>query len=281
MAPKRVFLTSPLNAAFTWAKPADWNPGNNKVECVGGGGNGAGNAINPLLLREGEAPSPQGTVDHTCGTGGGGGAYAYRDNCNPTSWPVSCWISGGGSRGPTSSNIGTWFNQTSYLGTGPASVRAETGGNGAGGGGTSGGAAGVQVWPQGNAGGSSGISSLTNSPGRGGGGGGGPHGIGATTSLTQVGTSGDGGNAAAGAVQAAGGVHLCWDATHGICGGAGGANNVAGGVTAGPPANGYGCGSGGMSSLGTNSNNVGRGAQGMIVITWEPLLPGATAMIMA
>jgi hypothetical protein len=93
----QVFLT----AGSSFPDPGNWNPNNNKVECLGYGGKG-GNS---------------GTGNLGAG-GGGGGDYAVATNMTPT-WPAQYCV------GTANSGICTNFNTASTTAsTTPGTVSA-------------------------------------------------------------------------------------------------------------------------------------------------------------
>jgi hypothetical protein len=246
----------------TWTVPANWNSADNTVECLGGGGGGTGSW----------------TDNNVGGSGGGGGAYAKSVNLNLTpgasvSYSVGASSAGGAaaSGGSSSSSAGgdTWFNSASFPASGQAcgakGASAHTG-NSPGTGGeasssfSTGPGAVTQSGGNGAVGGGSGIG-----PGGGGGGaagfaGAGNAGTSGSVSTPGTGGTGDGGNTAAGANGTR------WDALHGPGGGGNGGNKSAGG--AGGVYSGGG-GGGGYVSSGVGSQG-GKGADGLIVITYVP-----------
>jgi hypothetical protein len=246
----------------TWTVPSDWNNANNSVECLGGGAGGTGSW----------------TDNNVGGSGGGGGAYAKSVNLTLTpGTSVSYTVGAGGAGGPAAvgdtSNAGaggdTWFNSASFPTTGDAcgargaaahigktpgtggqaascyssgpSAVARSGGNGA-------------------AGGGSGIAA-----GGGGGGAAGPSGDGNAGAAGSAATPGDGGTGDSGTTPS-GANGAEWDAGHGSGGGGNGGNQAVGsdgGL--------FGAGGGGGGYVGPGAGRAGgRGADGLIVITYTP-----------
>jgi glycine rich protein len=250
------FLTA---GSGTWTVPADWNNSNNTVECIGGGAGGTGSW----------------TDNNVGGSGGGGGAYARSANLNLTPGASVTYNVGAGSAGGPSAAGGsssasaggdTWFNSASFPTSGQAcgakgasahtGTSPGTGGQAAGSFSTGSGAI-TQDGGNGAGGGESGIGA--------GGGGGGAAGLGGagnagtSGSATAPGT-GDAGNTAAGANGTR------WDALHGPGGGGNGGNRSAGGDAG---LYGAGGGGGGYVTSGAGSQG-GKGADGLIVITYTP-----------
>lgn len=280
---QRVYLTT--LGAGTWTVPADWNDESNTVECIGGGGSG----------------------NTTFWGGGGGGGYSRIDNATLTSgssvdYQVGAaaqdtWFgatvysssvvgakgganatSAGGAGGAAANGIGT----IKYSGgNGGASLSGKGGGGGAGGplgnGGNGGSGSGGAVGHGGggaNGGGSNGSTptatdggtggtSITgmSQVGRSGGLGGNP-----SHKAGYVGSDGSGGGGAATTPDAsspggAGGNGCEWDSTHGSGGGGGG-----------DPASGAFGGTGGLYGGGGGGRRGAAGAQGIIVITYVPVL---------
>lgn len=277
-APTVVFLTS----GSSWPVPGDWNPYSNSIEVIGGGGGGVDGAAN------------QGGS----GAAGGGGAYSKAVNVSmPAGSTVTVSLgaagtAGGGAGGDTFvCNTNTGCTDITSGGVvagakGGSGGSAQTGGSG---GQTSGGVGGTK-----NSGGDGGgaASAGTGSTGAYGGGGGGAGGLNAagssgtagTASSPSVGGQGDGtsggsGGAAASANGAggAGGDGTEWDPTHGSGGGGAGGGEGGNGLNggAGGASGSYGAGGGGGGSGGKKSTAGGNGAagnQGLIVITYEPMV---------
>jgi hypothetical protein len=108
MVQKRIFLTS----GTSWQVPQDWNPSNNSVECIGGGGEGGTDSLAGLFA-----------------SGGGGGEYRKSSNLN-LSGVISYSIGQGGSGGGEAGANGTDTNFNS----GQIIAKAGLGGNAVGGG---------------------------------------------------------------------------------------------------------------------------------------------------
>lgn len=225
--------------------PGNWNPANNKVECIGAGGNGSA-AWNPM--------PPNGGPN--VGFGGGGGAYAWAVNLNPI-FPVPTGITG-----PiVGINSGTNFGSAAIWPNINALVSAQCGNSGQGmGGGGQGGSAGT---PNGFAGGSGGSMGGTGN-GSGGGGAGGPLGAGTAGVTGGAGGAADSGTIPGGSQGQHGVSGTNWDAIHGIgSGGGGGITSGANGGAAGS----FGGGAG--SQAGNNTPQASTaGSNGLIVITY-------------
>ena len=243
----RAFLTS----GASWTVPNDWNNSNNTIEVIGGGGGGF-------------------TGGFSVGTsGGGGGAYSKITNLtlvggNPVTYQVG---SGGG--------IGTNGGDTYFNGTGATcsaqSVCAKGGNTGANAGVGGIGGSSASGIGTGNSGGNG--ASAAGGAGGGGGGAGGPNGVGnngVQSVSAAVGGSGDAGFGGSGGTFGApggpGGNGTEFDTSHGSGGGGGaGSNSGQAGGTGGN----YGGGGGGGGRL---ANVSGSGAQGIIVITYTPIV---------
>ena len=89
---KTIILTS----GTSWTVPSDWNPTNNKIECIGGGGGG------------GASWWDSGTISLKSGVGGGGGAYAVTTNFDPGGATTIPYIIGaGGTKGTQGADVFT------------------------------------------------------------------------------------------------------------------------------------------------------------------------------
>jgi hypothetical protein len=275
----QIFLYGPLTMGQgvifgDFPNPRNWNPHDNRIECVGPGGiSGTGGYMMPYDGSFG------------VGGGGGGGAYAYTLNTRlpfPVSyriqWPASAGAANlvGAAWGPDT--LGILFDPGLYT---PGMVVAEAGGNRVG---LSGGApGGTQFYPpgQGSPGGAGGdpgglpaSSRFPNGTG-GGGGAGGPNGPGSnggngTATTGGAGGAGDGGAVLGGPVPGGlGGRGTNWDNIHGIGGGGGGRSNSGsaghGGLFGGGGAQGEPGEEQGLPTI------VGVGGLGLIVITYGPL----------
>ena len=240
---KQVILT----AGSTWNTPADWNPHDNTVECIGGGGLGDSGGD---------------------GGGGGGGAYSMARNLSLTgtiAYSVSgdAWFNGTSSTSSVLAKAGS-SGSSGVGGAGGASSagRGETkfdggaGGNGhPGGGGAGGGGGGAGPLGVGGRGGDGMLAGAR----LGGGGGGANSGLpGAAGDAGGVGGSngsgvGAGGSGLADGTATAGTADTAFDATHGCGGGEGG---------------GYSGGGAGGGGSGGGWAGPGSGGRPMIVITW-------------
>ncbi len=277
------FLTSPTNTNTAYTMPSDFGSISNNIQCIGGGAAGG-------LSNGGRA------------SGGGGGAWNRTNNVpavrNATEY---YYISNGGAAISgtvnTAGNGGgdTWFsiNNAAPISTSEG-VLAKGGSAGAGnndGVTTNGGAGGV---------GSSGIGTSSFNGGKGGdcnfdnsasGGGGaaGPNGAGGagvditagtTASAGGQGDNGTGGTGSAGSylvfqnvnTSAGGnGSEIQASPAYGSGGGSGGASSGAAATNSGAGGS-YGGASGG-SRLSSGTSTVGKGGQGLIIITYEPFVP--------
>lgn len=248
-----------LTAGATWTVPADWNNANNSVECIGGGQGG----------QDGVASC----VSATPGTGGVGGSYAKSSNFSLTPGASVNIQIGAGSAHALSPSAGgdTWFSSSATLqAKGGASAASNVGttthtGGAAGGvgaqsGGGGGGAAGLNgngnpgVTPGGALGGAGGSGDAGSGGSAGAGGNptnGGPGGNGAEYTATAGGTFGSGG------------------------GGGGGSSSPGNGGAGGN----YGAGGGGGGAVIPTSALGGNGTQGIIVITYVPLVFAAASLV--
>lgn len=238
-----IFITD--TALTTWTVPLDWNPGENSVECLGGGASGSGWPFNNQAYK--------------FGPGGGGGAYAKKTNLNLTPGSsVSLSVGIGGPASGSSSHApggDTWFGGT----LASPLVKAVGAPGGAKGVGNLGGQAanciGDVVYSGGNGGNNTGGPN-----GCGGGGAAGPNGPGGNSPGS---TSPGAGGPPNGGVNGASGT--TWDATHGTGSGGYGGNNY----SSGNPAAFYG-GGGGGAAVKNNAYPSGAGRQGLIVIKYKP-----------
>ncbi len=272
-----------LGSSQTWIVPADWNSANNYVYCIGGGGGGG----------------------YGSGCGGGGGGYARKNNIALTpSSGIGVTVGGGGGAGAGGiGNPGGAGGTTSFAG-----VCVATGGGGGGSGGSPGAGGGMAAGDQGFAGGAGGSwSSGGGAAGTGGGGSGGTNGAGKAGGNSD-GTAGAGGGGCGGGTagnpnsgnQGGAGGNSPWQAGgaggsfsaggaggngSGGGGGAGAGGNAAGGAGGNAPdysGGGGGGSSGGVGSIGGAGGyygggggggagyNGGNGAQGVVVIWWQP-----------
>lgn len=230
----------------SYSLPADWNNADNKIECIGPGGNGST-----------RVSSSQG------GNGGGGGAYAASTNVNLGTGPIVTRALTGGSGGAcyVQNTAGTKVVQADF------GANAAASNNGAGRGGLVAGCIGDVKTAGGNGG-----NSVVGDAGGGGGGAAGPTGVGGNGAVgaTINGGSADGGVVGQQTTQGAtGNSGTEWDSTHG-CGG-GGAGGVGGGSRAGGAGGASGGGGGGTDS-GTSSS-FGPGSAALIILQWNPAGP--------
>lgn len=269
------FLTAGAGANQSFPIPTDWN-NVNKVEGIGGGGCGRGRT----------------NATASAATGGGGGAYMYKNNVIAAQRGAGTFTYLIGVGGPTNANPGTasWFNGTSSA---DASMTASFGGAGqlTVGGAAVGGAAGTTAAGRGDAGfnggaggGVSGAGAGTFFHATGGGGAAGPGGVGSGgANIVAYGAhyGSDGGASATKAGGAgpeaavgdgvSGGAGTDWDATHGAgSGGGAGYASAAANRISGAGGN-YGGGSGAVLS-GTGTVTFSPGAQGIVVITYTPIM---------
>lgn len=262
------FLTTP--GSGTYNRPVDWNDSDNSIEALGGGASGA-------ALR--------GQSNQTNG-GGGGGEYRRIENFTlPSS--VGYVVGDGGSsvirttNGRTNGNNGiqTTFNSASLVADNGDGGTSTGGAGGSGGTGAAGNA-------DGGAGGST-SGSFTNASG--GGGAGGPNGAGnsgvtANNISATAGGSGDSGSGGSGGSGSnVGGSTVAnggngnpgteWQASPARgSGGGGGGGRSDNGNSNGGDGGGYGAGGGAAGATGSVTSTSGAGAQGIIVVTYEPAL---------
>ena len=267
--------------AGSFTRPADWNDASNAVHVWGGGGGGSS--------------SPVTSAGHAS-FGGGGAAWAVKHNVSLASleyFNVGTGGAGGVLGGPGAAGGSTWFGSTSF---GSAIVAAVGGGGGlstgsTGSGGVGGSSAGCigdgarsggdgAGWFNGGgggggAGGPGGVGANANGIGAGGGqGGGGAGGGSGATNSGVTGGAGSGGSGTGGNGNTGGGDGLPGGAgselgTAGSGGGGGGAYQTAKGGDGGL----YGAGGGGGNNYYTVGTNVGgNGAQGVVVLVYEPVV---------
>lgn len=264
----------PNNTVPKFPNPGNWNPTNNKVECVGSGGSGT----------QGWAGDVQGNA----GAGGGGGGYAWDINLNPT-FPVNFLNSPAQPEPDDDQYNSVWWNNYTLT---PGTVLAGFGhpaygsvGSGAGnstpgnGGGSPGGGIGSSNnYPAnqsyiGGAGGGGGTIASVVTGGGSGGGGAGPHGAGLAGANggagvpSLAGGAGDNGNSPGVSGGATNGTQ--WDSLHGV--GSGG-SSAASGTTAAIGGGLFGGGGGGGFTMGSGSAG-GPASYGLIVITYTPKIP--------
>ena len=289
----------------TWQVPADWDNANNTIEVIGGGGAGDGGTNGNRGGGGGAYAkvtnlSLSGTINYSAGargaggsSSGGSGSATYFNGTSCTGASVcaaggqgasSSGSGSGGAGGSTSSSVGTVKFAGGSGGSGNSSADTGGGGGGAGapgGAGKNGGAGDSSSSGQDGGGeGAGGVSSSSGGTGTSNGafGGNGPAGSGAGSAGINgaggAGTNGGGGgggdsssNSSGGYNGGAGGAGTEWDATHGGGGGGGGSGNTnsSGGRTGGTAGTYGGGGGGGLTG--------GSGGQGIIVVTYTPLLP--------
>lgn len=243
----RVFLDQTSGQQY-WPDPGDWDPNNNKIECVGAGGGGNGGASSG--------------GDFTwAGGGGGGGAYAYATNV-PLTFPVPYWIP------PPTTNTTAFAVNFNVLGnvpsTTPGAVSAGCGALGSNAfSGT--GQGGQTHFPNGFVGGNGGFAQLIMQAATGGGGGAaGPDGAGGNgTAQTSIPAGGQGGSSDNNTVSP-GQSGQQWGTGRGT---GGGANGVGTATADSIGASGAAYGGGGAGGGGT----PGAGGPGMIILTWRSL----------
>lgn len=252
-------LSATPGSLLTYEVPADWNSADNKIECIGGGGDGS---------------TSRGSG--TGVTGGAGGSYGYFDNLTLTPGGTADYRIGGAAQS-------TWFNGADYAsaptgapgGNSGGSVGASTARAGAAGGGNGKGTGGFNGGRSGNIASSNGLRAT------GGGGAAGPEGDGSQGVDGAGNTATAGGNAAGGALGSAGvessasaaggnGTNL-QGGTVGSGGGSGGANGSYNGAINGAGGN-YGGGCGGLTRGTTGGSNTAPGKQGVIVVTYTPMV---------
>jgi hypothetical protein len=290
-----IVLTSTTSAS--WDVPSDFNRYNNAVHLIGGGGGGAGATVSGTNVGAGGGgggagytkltnQTISGSITYQCGAAGTGGAAGGNGGAGgTTSWNSGSATAGGGGGGQSTSTsstggaagVGTTFNGGTG-GVGSTSTAASTGNGGGGGGGAGG--------PNGNGGsGGNGAGASAGYGGGGGGNGGGTSGSDATT--TAAGNGGNNSSGAGGGVLspgAVGGGGSGMPATSGGTGGpgidifgigsGGGGGGDASASNSAMPGGPYGGGGSGGGATTTPTARSGRlGAQGAIIITYEPNRP--------
>lgn len=240
-------LTATTNT--TWTLPTDWNNADNKIECLGGSGGSGG----------------IGTTTGNIAGGGGGGAYSRTVNATVSSnQTYNAGIAG--TAGATGSGQVAGTGGTASFGTICVAVGGTGGTYGGGGAGGTGGAAASGTGTVRYSGGNGGA-------GAGGGGAAGPSGNGAAPVSTTGGTA-DNGTVAGGTSGNNGNNGTQFSASYGCGSGAGSPTSS----TARTGGN-YGGGPAGRRSAGTTTVGVA-GVQGLVVVTYTPLLPSPTNMPM-
>jgi len=255
----------------SYTSPLDWNNSANLVEAIGGGGSGA---------------TYRASLSSASATGGGGGAYSATPNITfalPGTTSADYRVgTGGGAKSP--SNAGeagsdTWFNGAS-LAASSVGAKGGLGGIGSTSGasqtGPAGGDAGSGIGTTKTSGGKAGNAAFGSSSASGGGGAGGPHGDGnAGSNASANSTAGGAGDAGSGgSAGASGGGNAGSGVPPNYSGGGGGGYRASIGNTAGSGDGGnYGGASGGTTCSGVNATG-GVGIQGIIVLTYTPVVPG-------
>jgi hypothetical protein len=291
--PKTVFLTT----GSSWTVPADLNNAINKVEVIGGGGDGGvvyatgggGAGGGAYSTKSNVALTPGSSVSYNVGLGGTGGYSAPGGNTwfNGTSLG-SALVSAQGGAGGLNNTVGTVLGGQAANGIGTTRYSGGNGGSGNLGGGGGGGAAG----PHGNGGAGGNYAGGRSDTGGGGGGGADGGSAGGNDNGTVSGNGGNswqgnggglgncntggapynGGGGSGGAGFACGGgsgsMASTFDSTHGSGGGGGGggSSNPSPGRPGGAGV-GYGGGGGGGGAINANG---GPGGNGIIVITYTP-----------
>lgn len=271
MTDKVIFLTT--TGAQVWPVPSDWNNGAFTVEIVGGGGVGSvGNAANAAGAAGGTYAkitnadlctfTPRGTANYNVSAGSSGDTWISNTGVAPTGVTEGALAKPGQSA--TTGCIGSTKFGGGNGGTANASSASGGGGGAAGPGGAGGTGGNAPSGSSGGGGGGAGTanaggaaSAATGGTGGSVGGGTGPNGIG-TANSGPAGVAGSG----------------TWTSNPGAVaigpgsGGAGGAgtSNVGGAGGA------YGGGGGGLDAA---SGTGGAGGQGVIVITYTPILTSA------
>ncbi|KKQ54160.1 MAG: hypothetical protein US75_C0043G0003 [Candidatus Woesebacteria bacterium GW2011_GWC1_38_13] len=266
----------------TWTSPSDWNNSSNTIECIGAGGSGGAASKNTSNVA----------------TGGGGGAYSLISNfsvATPGTTQVTYRIGAGGaatsiSNGTVAGNVGedTWFNNTAFPGSGTDNIYCGAKGGQAGAAGAltqNGGAGGVDTsgWGQTRRSGGSGGTASHSSVATGGGGTAGNSsmgGIGVSSSTTNSATNGGQANGS-GALGGTGGTSGTNGGdgteytTEGSGGGGGGTRQTVNSVVYGGDGGkrgGGGAGSVNYRTAGTPSAESGAGYDGIIIITYTPII---------
>lgn len=288
MAATVIFLTTTPGSNAIWTSPADWNNSDNTVELIGAGASGAASRGN------------QGAQEVS---GGGGGAYSKITNfsvATPGTSQVTYRVGAGGAsivqsgNGNTAGNNGgaTWWNSTTDPGAGTDNTKAGAQGGTAGATGTTGanggaGGASTSGWGQTRRSGGRGGNATGSGCASGGGGAAGPSADG-TQGTDQSGTAsaggqGDGtsggtgtaGNSGTGARTSSGGNPGAefnnGVTTAGAGGGSGGARSTDGNAATSGSGGAAGAGTGGA-VCDTGTATSGKGGDGLIVITYTPVV---------
>jgi hypothetical protein len=266
-----LLITSSPGANQSINLPADWNPADNTVECIGAGARGA-----------------HGSGTTAGGGGGGGGAYTKVVNISLAAGAAVTVRVGATSGTDGGAGGDTWFNDTVFPTTGTNKAGAKGGaalGSATATAGGVGGAASAGYPTSGtglirNDGGTGGLGVLNTTPG-GGGGAGGSTGAGVVGNAGNAGSNPRQGGAGSAGAGGAGGVGTN-SASPGAAGGAGtnlsggvGAGGGGGGSSASPSTGGAGgLYGGGGAGGGRNNGAGGAGAQGLIILFWNPITLG-------
>ncbi len=300
---KRIFLTT--TGANTWTVPGDWNSANNTIECIGGGASGLRVGFIPIVALGGGGGGAYARISNLALTAGSSIDYTVGEGGTSTdggdTWFNSSSFAGssvGAKGGKVCTLISTVF--TPGLGgsasesIGDVKYSGGNGGSNNGSGGGGGGAAGPNGAGKdggynsgnddniggGGGGGANGGSSTNGSNGSafsGGNGGQGPSGTGAGTGSSTNGNNGSNGAGGGGGRNTGtggnGGNGNEWDEA--------GAGGGGGGTSTGTAGNGglYG-GGGGSTANPFGIGTHGVGAQGIIVITYEPIAGFTHAFIL-
>ena len=271
-----------ITSGTSWTVPIDWN-NTNTISVIGGGGGGA------------TANSPNKGAG-----GGGGGAYSQITNLTLTPRTATSIAVGAGG-GIASAGGGTWFNGTGLLAASVSAAGGSPGTNSNPGG--SGGQASAGIGSIKFSGGSGGAAvNLNYAAGGGGGGAAGSaaNGVTAGTSTFNSGSNGGAGNGGTGGGGGIGGIGTGTGSTAGAPGGAGGEYTItysnpyttAGSGGAGGGGGGgsnnyasnagdgglYGAGGGGGGYGLYSQGSGGVGANGVIIISYTPIVTNTTTV---
>ena len=301
---KRIFLTT--TGANTWTVPNDWNSSNNTIECIGAGAAGRHVGFIPFVLSGGGGGGAYAKKSNLTLTPGLSVDYSVGDGGTTTDGDDTFFNSAsfsGSSVGAKGGKVCTFISGVFTPGLGGAASESigdvkHSGGNGGSNNGSGGGGGGGAAGPSGS--GKDGGYSAGSGDNIGGGGGGGANGGSSTAGSN--GTALGGGNGGQGPNGAGAGAGSSTDGTNGSDGGGGGGGRNAG--TGGNGGNGAewgeagaGGGGGGTSTgvaghgglyggggasvadpFGVGANGIG--AQGIIVITYEPVAGFTQAYIL-
>lgn len=269
------FLTGTSASNQTYNVPSDWNSSNNSIEVIGGGASGSG----------------AGAVNYP--GGGGGGAYAKVTNLTLTASGTATYrleadVAGGSTTGAAvAGNAGkdAWFSNSGAAPTTTSQGALAKGGSNAqsnsstGSGGAAASCIGSTTYSGGNAtsgsyscagGGAAGKNGAGNNSGT-------PAVGGATGGSGDAGNGGAGGSGVSSGTANAGGNGTEWQVSPAR--GSGGGGGSVGGTTSNAGTGGaggsYGGGGGGGGASGNQLGTGGVGKQGLIVITYEPIVPNS------